>query len=137
MTYPIGRWKAERGGKRFVVSEPEPSRVVVVVPLKAGVRDRVRELLEMGPPFDPEAAGLDRHQVFLTDQEAVFLFEAPDQATSIASREARNCGGPQSVGESTSGAVRAWPRLPIHGPETGGVKERTRAADAGSASARR
>ena len=60
MTYPIGRWKAERGGKRFVVSEPEPSRVVVVVPLKAGVRDRVRELLEMGPPFDPEAAGLDR-----------------------------------------------------------------------------
>jgi len=54
---------------------------VVVVPLKAGVRDRVRELLETGPPFDPEAAGLDRHQVFLTDQEAVFLFEAPDQST--------------------------------------------------------
>ena len=62
-----------------MLGEPEPSRVVVVVPLKTGVRDRVRELLETGPPFDPEAAGLDRHQVFLTDQEAVFLFEAPDQ----------------------------------------------------------
>jgi hypothetical protein len=54
---------------------------VVVVPLKAGVRNRVRELLETGPPFDPKAAGLERHQVFLTDHEAVFLFEAPDQAT--------------------------------------------------------
>lgn len=59
---------------------PEPSRVVAVVPLKSGVRDRVRELLETGPPFDPDASGLDRHQVFLTDQEAVFLFEAPDQS---------------------------------------------------------
>jgi hypothetical protein len=80
--------EADSGGKRFVLSEPEPSRVVVVVPLKAGVRDRVRELLELGPPFDPEAAGLERHQVFLTDHEAVFLFEAPDQA--ILDRLARS-----------------------------------------------
>jgi hypothetical protein len=58
----------------------EPSRVVVVVPLQPGARERVRELLERGPPFDPEAAGLERHQVFLTDQEAVFLFEASAQA---------------------------------------------------------
>jgi hypothetical protein len=58
----------------------EPSRVVVVVPLQPGARERVRELLEGGPPFDPEAAGLERHQVFLTDQEAVFLFEASAQA---------------------------------------------------------
>ena len=58
----------------------EPSRVVVVVPLQPGARERVRELLERGPPFDPEAAGLERHQVFLTDQEAVFLFEARGQA---------------------------------------------------------
>jgi hypothetical protein len=59
---------------------PEPSRIVVVVPLKPGVRDRVNELLQRGPPFDPDAAGLERHQVFLTDQEAVFLFEAVGQA---------------------------------------------------------
>lgn len=67
---------------------PQPGRVVVVVPLKAGARDRVRQLLEKGPPFDPEATGLDRHQVFLTDHEAVFLFEAPDQ--SILDRLARS-----------------------------------------------
>lgn len=57
-----------------------PSRVVVIVPLKPGARARVRELLELGPPFDPESAGLERHQVFVTDQEAVFLFEAPDHS---------------------------------------------------------
>lgn len=59
----------------------EPSRVVVVVPLQPGARERVRELLQRGPPFDPEAAGLERHEVFLSDQEAVFLFEASAQAT--------------------------------------------------------
>lgn len=71
---------ADGGGTLRVLRDPEPGRVLVVVPLKPGVRDRVRELLATGPPFDPEAAGLERHQVFLTDQEAVFLFEAPDQA---------------------------------------------------------
>jgi hypothetical protein len=53
------------------------SRVVVVVPLREGTRDRVRELLATGPPFDPAGVGLERHEVFLTDSEAVFLFEAP------------------------------------------------------------
>jgi hypothetical protein len=57
-----------------------PSRVVVILPLRAGVRDRVRDLLAQGPPFDPEAAGLERHYVFLTDREAVFLFEASGQS---------------------------------------------------------
>lgn len=55
-------------------------RVVVVLPLKERARDRVRDQLEKGPPFDPAEAGLDRHQVFLTDREAVFVFEAPDSS---------------------------------------------------------
>jgi hypothetical protein len=37
-------------------------------------------LLEEGPPFDPENVGLERHEVFLTDHEAVFIFEAPDKS---------------------------------------------------------
>ena len=60
------------------------SRVVVVVPLKEGTRDRVRELLATGPPFDPAAVGLERHEVFLTEREAVFLFGAP--ARSVLER---------------------------------------------------
>jgi hypothetical protein len=58
----------------------DPRQVVIVVPLKSGARTWVHGLLELGPPFDPEDAGLERHQVFLTDQEAVFVFEAPDQS---------------------------------------------------------
>jgi len=36
----------------------------------------VAEFLRRGPPFDPDEVGLGRHQVFLTEREAVFLLEA-------------------------------------------------------------
>jgi len=51
-------------------------RVTVVVPIRKGKRDKVEQLLDKGPPFEPERVGLGRHQVFLTDQEAVFFFES-------------------------------------------------------------
>jgi hypothetical protein len=52
------------------------NRVAVVVPIRKQKRDKVQELLDEGPPFEPEASGLERHQVFLTDNEVVFVFEA-------------------------------------------------------------
>jgi hypothetical protein len=52
------------------------SRAVVVLPLREGASERAAELLRVGPPFDPETVGLERHHVSLTDQEAVFVFEA-------------------------------------------------------------
>jgi hypothetical protein len=52
------------------------SRLVIVVPLKPGMRGRVRELLAEGPPFDLAATAFDRHEVFLSDAEAIFLFES-------------------------------------------------------------
>jgi hypothetical protein len=55
------------------------SRVAVVLPLKRGARPRAEELVKEGAPFDPEAAGLDSHEVLVTDDEVVFLFEAPEQ----------------------------------------------------------
>ncbi len=68
---------------------PYMSRLVIVVPLHQGVGDRARALLGKGPPFDPEAAGLERHHVFLTDDEAVFVFDAdaPDAVERLASDE--------------------------------------------------
>jgi hypothetical protein len=51
------------------------SRIVVVIPLKSGTHERVRSILHNGPAFDPESAGLERHHVFLTEHEVVFLFE--------------------------------------------------------------
>ena len=54
-----------------------PDVLAVVLPLVEGKREQVRALLAHGPPFDPESVGLLRHQVFLGDDEAVFVFEAP------------------------------------------------------------
>jgi hypothetical protein len=51
-------------------------RIAVVLPLQEDARDAVRALLAAGPPFDPDKFGLDRHQVFLTQSEAVFIFES-------------------------------------------------------------
>lgn len=61
---------------------PYVSRLVIVVPLVQGSGDRARALLSKGPPFDPQGAGLERHHVFLTDNEAVFVFEA-DAADAV------------------------------------------------------
>jgi hypothetical protein len=51
-------------------------RLAVVVPLKEGAQEAVRTLLEAGPPFEPEQTELDRHEVFLTPHEVVFVFES-------------------------------------------------------------
>lgn len=50
-------------------------RVAVVLPLRRGTAERVRELVSAGPPFDLDEAGLERHHVFVTEHEAIFLFE--------------------------------------------------------------
>jgi hypothetical protein len=60
-------------------------RVVVIVPLKPGVHGSVSRLLKQGPPFDPAAMpGLNRHEVFLTSDEAVFVFESEPDADALA-----------------------------------------------------
>jgi hypothetical protein len=52
-------------------------RLVVIVPLKPDAHASVSRLLRQGPPFDPRSIeALDRHDVFLTSDEAVFLFES-------------------------------------------------------------
>jgi hypothetical protein len=51
-------------------------RATVVLPLKEGALERVRELVAQGPPFDPATTSLTRHQLLLTSEEAIFVFEA-------------------------------------------------------------
>lgn len=53
-------------------------RLAVVVRLKPDSEARAAELLEAGPPFDPEAVGLERHAVYLSHSELVFVFEGPE-----------------------------------------------------------
>src|SRR5438552_14877029 len=56
-----------------------PRRATVVVPLKKGALERVRELAAAGPPFDPAATALTPHQLLLTAEEAIFVFESDDE----------------------------------------------------------
>jgi hypothetical protein len=62
------------------LTERKASRVVVVVPVKESAREQVRALVAKGPPFDFPSSGVDAHHVFLTDREAIFVFEAADRA---------------------------------------------------------
>jgi hypothetical protein len=60
-------------------------RTAVVLPIKPEAHDAVRALLEGGPPFDPaQMEGLDRHEVFLTPEEAIFLFDSHLGADALA-----------------------------------------------------
>ncbi|MGH2995950.1 MAG: hypothetical protein ACRDON_07620 [Gaiellaceae bacterium] len=59
------------------------SRLVVIVPLKAGMRERADGLLKDGPPFDLEKTQFDRHHVFVTDREVVFVFESDGSSPTL------------------------------------------------------
>jgi hypothetical protein len=97
-------------------------RIAVVLPLREEARDAVRTLLAAGPPFDPDRLGLDRHQVFLTASEAIFIFESqlgadalepllqePDLWQSAAAWH-DHLAGPPRIAED----VFSWTRPAVH-----------------------
>jgi hypothetical protein len=97
------------------------SRAVVVLPLREGTSEQAAELLRGGPPFDPEEVGLERHHVFLTESEAVFVFEADSRGAaekligegrfwSAASAWKHLVAGPPRVAEDAYSWIR--PRVP-------------------------
>jgi hypothetical protein len=51
-------------------------RVAIIVRLKPDAETRAAELISTGPPFDPDASGFERHTVFLSATEVMFVFEA-------------------------------------------------------------
>lgn len=56
---------------------PASQLALVTVPLRNGSAARARELVAHGPPFDPAAVGLTRHEVFVSNDQALFLLEGP------------------------------------------------------------
>jgi hypothetical protein len=59
---------------------------VVTARLRKGSAPRLLEILRKGPPFDVGATSLDRHLVFLSEEELIFLFEgehADEQAERL------------------------------------------------------
>jgi hypothetical protein len=69
------------------------SHLVVVAPLAKGTRERARELVADGPPFEPKGTDLSLHRVYLTEREAVFVFESAQ---------------PRVVIEQLTGDARMW-----------------------------
>ncbi len=64
-----------------------PRSIALVVPLKPGSREAVRELLAEGPPFDAEQLpGLERHEVFVSDDQAIFVFQSSAGVDAFAAR---------------------------------------------------
>jgi hypothetical protein len=53
-------------------------RVAVVARLKPDAEGRAGELVEAGPPFSPGETGFERHAVYLSAGEVVFVFEGPE-----------------------------------------------------------
>jgi len=60
------------------------SRVVVRVPVDPEHVERVRALVRQGPPYDlHEVPGLERHEIYVGDDDVVFLFEGPDPGYAV------------------------------------------------------
>jgi hypothetical protein len=59
------------------------SRLVLVVPLKPGAHTRARQILDDGPPFALEETGFERHEVYLTEREVVFVFASTGPSATL------------------------------------------------------
>ena len=57
--------------------QSQPQLVGIVVPLRKRGLAAASALVEHGPPFDLAALGVERHDVLLSEREAIFLFEGP------------------------------------------------------------
>ncbi len=83
--------------------------VAVIVPLKKGRMAQAKELVAQGPPFDPAALGLIRHEVFLTADKAIFVFAGRHVRTTLG----RMTRDPTlwRVGIAWRGCISGRPRL--------------------------
>jgi hypothetical protein len=53
-------------------------RLAIVAKLRPGSRERAKEIVSAGPPYDLADAGFRRHSIFLSGDTAVFVFEGPN-----------------------------------------------------------
>ena len=59
-------------------------RIAVIGKLRPGSIERAEEIIvEQGPPFDLDEAGLERHSVFLSSDWVVFVFEGPNVERAV------------------------------------------------------
>jgi hypothetical protein len=59
-------------------------RLVITARLLPGRHEEAEALLRGGPPFEPQEIGLHRHAAYLSANEVVFVFEAPEVEWVVA-----------------------------------------------------
>jgi len=77
-------------------------RLAFIVKLKPNSEARAAQLIENGPPFSPKDAGFERHSVYLTDDQIVFVFEG-GKLDDLLSKVIRN--------PASAGAFGDWERI--------------------------
>lgn len=85
-------------------------RFVLTADLRRGSAPQVARILREGPPFDIDRTSLERHEVFLSEDEIVFLFEGP-HAEREAGRLLSGAGALAQAGR-IGGHLRGRPRTP-------------------------
>jgi hypothetical protein len=50
-------------------------RLAIIARLKPDTGTQAAELIATGPPFDPQAEGFERHIIYLSAAEVIFVFE--------------------------------------------------------------
>lgn len=58
-------------------------QIAIVLPLRRDAIETAAALVADGPPFDPADADIERHEVFLTEHEAVFVFTGTNACASV------------------------------------------------------
>jgi hypothetical protein len=53
-------------------------QLAIVARLKEGAEPAAADLIANGPPFDPTESGFERHAVYLSSDEVIFVFEGPE-----------------------------------------------------------
>ena len=59
------------------------AHVAVVVPIRRGTAEQARRLVAEGPPFELKGLPLERHQVFVSEREVMFVFEGESAPTTV------------------------------------------------------
>ena len=53
-------------------------RIAIIATLKPDAYERAEQILKEGPPFDLGTGTFERHAVYLSHEEVVFVFEASE-----------------------------------------------------------
>jgi hypothetical protein len=73
MTSPNNQASAQGAARGGEANE----RLAIVGRLRRGSRERAREIIAAGPPYELNEAGFRRHSIFLAEKTVVFVFEGP------------------------------------------------------------